>query len=62
MAPTLGYCIQFRPYAGKDTILQEYADIGLGHGVSVVAHLVNTSPNAGDSELPYSNGQFICKS
>ena len=32
----LGYCIQFSPYAGKDTILQEYADIGLGLGASVL--------------------------
>ena len=28
MATPLGYCIQFRPYAGKDTIMQEYFDIG----------------------------------
>ena len=38
MATPLGYCVQFRPCAGKDT----YADIGLGLGASVVAHLVNT--------------------
>ena len=38
MATPLGYFVQFRPYAGKDT----YADIGLGLGASVVAHLVNT--------------------
>ena len=32
MATPMGYCIQFLPYGGKDTILQEYADIGLGLG------------------------------
>ena len=48
MATQLGYCIQFCPYAGKGTILQEYTDIDLGLGASVVAHLVNTLPNAGD--------------
>ena len=44
------HCIQFRPCAGKDTMLQEYADIGLGVGTSVVVHLVNTLPNVGDSK------------
>ena len=39
MATPLGYCIQFCPYAGKDTIPQEYTDIGLGLGASLVAHL-----------------------
>ena len=49
MATPLGYSIQLPPYAGKDTILQEYADIALGLGASVVAHLANTLPNVGDS-------------
>ena len=49
MATPLGYCIQFRPYAGKDTILGEYADIGLGLGASVVAHLVNELPKVPNS-------------
>ena len=49
MATPLGYCIQFLPYGGKDTILQEYADIGLGLGALIVAHLVNTLANVGDS-------------
>ena len=40
---------QFHPFASKDTILQEYADVDLGLGVSVVAYLANTLPNAGDS-------------
>ena len=44
MASPLGYCIQFRPYAGKDTILQEYTDIGLGLGASVVANLAGSLP------------------
>ena len=49
MATPLGYCIQFRPYAGKDTILQEYKDTGLGLGASVVAHLVESLPDVGQS-------------
>ena len=44
MAKPLGYCIQFRPYAGKDVALTEYGDIGLGLGASVVAHLVKVLP------------------
>ena len=39
----------FCPYAGKDTILQEHVDIGLGLSASVIAHLVNTLPNFDDS-------------
>ena len=49
MATPLGYCIQFNPFAVKDTILQEYADICLGLGASVAAHLVNILPTVGDS-------------
>ena len=44
IAKPLGYCIQFRPYAGKDVALTEYGDIGLGLGASVVAHLVKVLP------------------
>ena len=44
MATLLGYCIQFRPSAGKDSILQEYENIGLGLGASVVANLVSKLP------------------
>ena len=44
MAYPLGYCIQFRPYAGKDSILQEYENIGPGLGVSVVTNLVSKFP------------------
>ena len=36
MATPLGYCIQLCPYAGKDSILQGYGNIGLGLGASVV--------------------------
>ena len=49
MATPLGYCIQFRPYAGKDTILQEYTDIGPGLGASVVAHLAESLPEVENS-------------
>ena len=42
MATPLGHCIQFRPYAGKCTILQEYADIGFELNALVAAHLVDT--------------------
>ena len=42
MATPLGYCIQFRPYAGKSTILREYADIGFGLNALVASHLVDT--------------------
>ena len=37
----LGYCIQFRPYPGKDSILQKYENIGLVLDASVVAKLVS---------------------
>ena len=40
----LGYCIQFRPYPGKDSILQEYENIGLVLDASVVAKLVSKLP------------------
>ena len=44
IATPLRYCIQFRPYTGKDSILQtygyEYEKIGLGLGASVVANFV----------------------
>ena len=33
MATPLGYCIQFRPYAGKDGGLNKYMNVGLGLGV-----------------------------
>ena len=48
MATPFGYCIQFRRYADKDNILQEYADIGLGLAASAVEHVVNTLLNVGD--------------
>ena len=36
----LGYCIQFRPYAGKGTQLDVYGDIELRVGEAVAAHLL----------------------
>ena len=44
MATSLGYCIQFCSYSGKDSILQEYENLGLGLGGSVVAKLVRKIP------------------
>ena len=44
MATPLGYCIQFCPYAGKDSILREYENIGLDVDASVVANLVSKLP------------------
>ena len=49
MATPLGYCIQFCPYAGKDRIVQEYTDIGLGLGASAVAHLAESLPEVENS-------------
>ena len=45
LAKPLGYCVQFCPYAGKDTQLDEYGDIGLGVGGTVVAHLLKYLPS-----------------
>ena len=44
IATPLGYCIQFRPYTGKDSILQEYENIVLDLGASVVANWVSKLP------------------
>ena len=41
---SIGYCIQFWPYTGKDSILQGYENIGLGLETSVVANLVSKLP------------------
>ena len=46
---TIEILYQFRPYAGKNTILQVYPEVFLGQDASVVARLVNTLPNVGDS-------------
>ena len=35
---------QIRTYAGKDSILEQYENIGLGLGASVVANLVSKFP------------------
>ena len=44
MTTQLRYCIQFRPYAHKDSILHEYENIRLGLGASVVVNLVSKLP------------------
>ena len=44
MANPLGYCTQFRLYASKDSILQEYESIRLGIGAPLVANLVSKLP------------------
>ena len=44
MSTPLGYCIQFQPYTGKDSMLQEYENIGLRLCASVVANLVTKPP------------------
>ena len=44
LATPLGCCIQFRPYAGNDSILQEYQNIGLGLSASVVENLASKLP------------------
>ena len=44
MASPLCYCIQFRPYSGKDSLLSEYGDIELGLSAAVVAHLAQFLP------------------
>ena len=41
---TIEILYQFRPYAGKNTILQVYPEVFLGQDASVVARLVNTLP------------------
>ena len=49
MATPLGYCIQFRPYAGKEGGLNNYMDAGLGLGGVVVASLPQVLPKIADS-------------
>ena len=44
MDKPLGYCIQFRPYSGKDAAFTEYGSIGLGLGAAVVVHLLKMLP------------------
>ena len=44
MATPLGCCIQFGLYAGKDSILQEYENIGQGLGASIVANFLSKLP------------------
>ena len=42
VATPLGCCVQFCPYADKNSILHE--NIGIGLGASVVANLVSKPP------------------
>ena len=44
MATPLEYCIQFRPCACKDSVLQQYENIGLDLATSAVANLVSKLP------------------
>ena len=53
LAKLLGYCVQFCPYAGKDTQLDEYGDIGLGVGRIVIAHLLKCLPSQQDNGSIY---------
>ena len=50
MDKPLEYCIQFRPYSGKDAAFTEYGSIGFGLGAAVVAHLLKMlSPHPGSN-------------
>ena len=53
LAKPLGYCVQFWPYAGKDTQLDIYDDIGLGVGGAAVAHLLKCIPSQQDNGSIY---------
>ena len=53
MASPLSYCIQFRPYSGKDSQLSEYGDIGLGLSAGIVAHLAQFFPAPNDNHSKY---------
>ena len=49
LAKILGCCVQFWPYAGKDTQLYVYLDLGLEVGGAVVAHLLKYIPSQQDN-------------
>ena len=53
LAKPLGYCVQFRPYGGKDTELDTYGDIGLGVGGAAVAFLLKCISSQQDSGSIY---------
>ena len=44
MATPLGYCIQFRQYTCRDSVMQQCENIGLGLATSVFANLVSKLP------------------
>ena len=48
MVTSLGYCIQFWLYVGKDGGLNEYMDVGHGLGGAVVASLMQVLPKIAD--------------
>ena len=51
MASPLGYCVRFRPYSGKDSLLSEYGNSRLG--AAVVAHLDQFLPAPNDDHHKY---------
>ena len=53
LAKPFGYCVQFRPYAGKDTQPDIYGDIGLGVDGAAVAHLLKCIPFQQDNGSIY---------
>ena len=60
MTTPSGYCIQFPSYADKDSILQEYENIRIGLGVSVVANFQQSSSDA-YLQLSYCHGKSFYK-
>ena len=59
MATPLGYCIQFRLYAGKDGGLNEYMDVWLGLEGAVVASLTQLLPEIEDSNYHIVTDNFL---
>ena len=59
MATTLCYCIQFRPYVGKDGGLNKYMDVGLGVGGAVVASLTQVLSKIADSNYHVVTDNFF---
>ena len=59
MATPLKYCIQFRPYVGKDGGLNEYMDADLGLGGLVVAFLTQVLPKVKDSNYHIVTDNFF---
>ena len=53
LAKPLEYYVKLRPYAVKDTQLDEYGDIGLRVGDTIVAHLLKCLPSQQDNGFLY---------